>query len=449
MDQPIDRAVLRDRIRAVAPAQSVRAGPSMPSGRSAARIPSQSPPQSNGGAYRDADLRRAAPMTETAPPSPGPAAAEDLQPDRGLEGLTAGPDEAFEDLDDRPLPPANGAAASSGDRPAGPGDADAPGGGEAAGGGEATDAPAQPAAPGRDESAVPPAALDPPLMRRIIYLATARPGEQPPYSRAQPNLDGEGLRYGIGRFSQASGDLGALLAMMAAEDEPRFREVFGDTSDDMLPEPDVDGLLRGTSAPVPAGSADFSARLADVGGRPLWDPAWIRKFKAAAEIEGFRTVQYRFTAERTLIPILPFARDLGLATERGLTMLTERTILLGLAPAREFVIAAAGPINTDALRSAALAHVAADPANATLAAFQAARAIPEAAGQFGPLSHAALVAALRETGNPPLQLPSPGLMLDQLVQAASQSGMPGLLAEIRANPNLGDQPVADANPVME
>ena len=204
-----------------------------------------------------------------------------------------------------------------------------------------------------------------------------------------------------------------------------------------------------TQAPVPEGDPNRSARLAPVSGQPLWHPAWIRRFKDAAQIEEFQTLQYRVAAERALLPMVRFAHDLGLGSERGLTMLTERAILLGVEMAREFVIAAAGPLNTDALRSAALLHTAADPSDATLGRFQAAHGIAEQPGHFGPLSHAALVAALRRSSAPPMQLPSPDLMLDQIVAEAARTGMPGLLHEIRTNPDLSDDPLTSIEPVMD
>jgi hypothetical protein len=189
--------------------------------------------------------------------------------------------------------------------------------------------------------------------------------------------------------------------------------------------------------------------LQPVSGKLLWEPVWIQRFKTAARHTPFQDMQFRVAAETYLLPMLPFARDLGIATERGLAMLTERAIQLGLVVAQEFVIAAAGPINTEALRHAALELVAEEPNRATLADFQQAAAINETPGQFGPLSHAALVAAVRAKGDGTVPLPSPEMMLDRIAQASARTELPGLIAEIRQNPTLSDTPLSEATPLME
>ncbi len=291
--------------------------------------------------------------------------------------------------------------------------------------------------------------LEPPVMRHIIFLATTRSGGVAPFGRTQPNLDGQGLRYGIGRFTQVSGQLGRLLQLFQERDRESFAQIFG--PDSAFPEADPEALLRVTNAPdgTPGIADHEQPRLQSVGGRPLWDPAWIQRFKAAAQHTPFQDMQFRLVAESYLLPLLPFARNLGLATERGLAILSERAIQLGVERARAFVIAAAGPINTDALRHAALQQVAVDPNQATLADFQTAEGVEEPSGQFGPLTHAALVAAVRRKSGDSLALISTEMMLDQIVQAATQSELPGLVSEIRQNPNLNDAPFSEAPPVMQ
>lgn len=291
--------------------------------------------------------------------------------------------------------------------------------------------------------------LEPPVMRRIIHLATTRTGNAAPFGRAQPNLDGQGLRYGIGRFTQASGQLGRLLKLFNERDAEQFSRIFG--PDSTFPDADPAALLTVTNAPdaAPGTPEEQIPRLQPVNGKTLWDPAWIQRFKTAAQHEPFQDMQFRMAAECYLLPILPFARNLGLATERGLAILTERAIQLGVERMREFIIAAAGPINTDALRHAALELVAADPNHATLADFQRSAGIEEPPGQFGPLSHAALVAAVRAINGESPTLPSPEMMLDQIAQATARSELPGLVSEIKNNPDLNDAPLSEATPVME
>lgn len=428
MHADFDRAVARARIRDAARSDG-------DNGRAAHAT-------LGGRGYRDVDVpmpprRRGTPVLAT----PQRQVRPGYDRDRDTPAASAQP---FEDLDLQPLDPVGGpepAADVSAETPPSQPPATSP----------PTAAVMPPAATPSPERTAPEGAprLEPPLMRRIIFLATSRPGETPSYGRAQANLDGQGLRYGIGRFTQASGALGRLLTLFQQRDAEAFDRIFG--PDAGFPAAEPAELIRVTTAPdvVPGTPPDQAPRMQPVGGRPVWDPAWIQRFKAAAHHEPFQDMQFRMAAESSLVPMLPFARHLGLATERGLAMLAERAIQLGVAPAREFVIAAAGPINTDALRRAALDHVAADPNRATVADFQAAAGVDEASGQFGPLTHAALVAALRAAGQSPVSLPSPEMMLDRVVQAAARSDLPGLVADIRQNPNLGDVPLADDAPTME
>ncbi len=403
-----DRETARARIRGVAEGAAQGAG----NGAVGAAVAA-------GRGYRDAD-REETPRRD--------ASRRDRQAPIAVQERA----DSFEDLDARPLDLADGSAD--------PAPTPAP---------EASDRAAPEPQPSAGSTPQPTAAaavrLEPPLMRRIVYLATSRPGETPPFARTQTHLEKEGLRHGIGRFTQASGSLGALLTLYRRRDPEAFERIFG--ADAELPEADPAELLQVTTAPDTG--ADATPRLQPVGGRPLSDPAWIRRFKAAAQHVPFQDMQFRMAAETSLVPILPFARHLGLATERGLALLTERVLELGLGPAREFIIAAAGPINSDALRHAALERVAADPNRATLAEFQEAAGVDEPPGHFGPRSHAALVGALRGLGDGPIALPSPQMMGDRIVEAAERSNLPGLAAEVWRKANLGDAPLSEDQPIME
>lgn len=286
-----------------------------------------------------------------------------------------------------------------------------------------------------------PVLLDPPLMRRIIFHATANPGTVPPFGKTQPNLGGEGLRYGIGRFTQASGDLGRLLTAMKDMDPDAFDNIFG---------PEAEALLAVTNAPLPVEVTDSELpNMAPVGGQLLWSPEWIARFKEAAQHPAFQDAQYMVTAHTTLLPMLDFARNMGLYSEKALSILAERVIQLGVEPAKEFIVIAAGPLQTEALKRAALLHVSNEPTRATLSDFQATRGLPDTAGRLDPDTHAALFAALRGSIDSPVPLPSPEMMLDQIVIAAEASPLPGRVAEIRANQTLWEAPLSQADPVME
>ncbi|MDJ0994553.1 MAG: hypothetical protein QNI90_13335 [Dinoroseobacter sp.] len=284
------------------------------------------------------------------------------------------------------------------------------------------------------------ASLDPPMMRRIIFHATADPETVPPFGKTQPNLAGEGLRYGIGRFTQKSGELGRLLFAMNDMDPDAFESAFG---------PHTQDLLSVTRAPAPQSTQDDLPNMAPVGGQPLWSAEWIARFKLAAQQPVFQDAQYLVAAQTKLLPLLDFARNLGLNSEKALSLLVERAIQLGVEQAKEFVATAAAPLRTDALKRAALVHVAANPDTATLSDFQAAKGLPDTSGRLDSDSHAALVAALRASGDSPVLLPSAEMMMDQIVAAAQASSLQGRVAAIRANPNLSEAPLSLSDPVME
>ena len=355
----------------------------------------------------------------------------------------------FTDLDTLPLTLAAdpAPAADAGPAPQGPGTV-APGTQPGDGGAPAPQAPPQANVPAQADGAEAPIALDPPHMRRIVFLATSRPGDGPPFAKTQPNLNGEGLRYGLGRFTQISGDLGRLLLAMKHADETLFNTVFGAEPEFLDASPDE--LLAVTSALAPAGvEADAAPNMQMVAGRPLWSPEWIKKFKTAAGHSAFQDAQYATAAHTALLPMLGFARDMGLDSEKGITLLTERAIQLGVLAARAFVVTAAGPIKTEALKREALVFLADDPNAATLSAFQAAHGLPDTGGRLNANSHAALVAALRSRADSPVMLPSQAMMFDLIANAAATSPVPGLIAGIRANSNLSEAPLSAADPVME
>ncbi len=308
-----------------------------------------------------------------------------------------------------------------------------------------------PALPGAEsvfENEDAPLVLDPPRMRRIIFLATTSPGDIPPFAKTQPNLGGVGLRYGLGRFAQLSGDLGRLLLAMRDTDPVTFDRIFGSDAD--FPDASAEELIAVTTAlNSPGAAADAAQNMQSVSGKPLWAPEWLRKFKAASKHAPFQDAQFFTAAQTALLPMLEFARDLGLDSEKGITLLTERAIQQGVSAAKEFIIAAAGPINTEALKREALVHLADDPNSATLSAFQAVHGLPDTAGRLDAVTHAALVGALRARGDSPIPLPSQVMMFDLITRAAEKSSVPGLIAAIRGNGNLSEAPLSAAEPEME
>jgi hypothetical protein len=217
-----------------------------------------------------------------------------------------------------------------------------------------------------------------------------------------------GLSYGIIQFTQESGNLGQLLTMMRDRDADAFGRIFGS---------DADELIRVTTAAGPPSSESLdgrSARTQPVGGADLWEEPWIARFRAAGREPAFQAAQNELAATAFVDPMLEFAGNLGLDTDRALTMAVDRAVQMGVTGARHWIVAAAGPISTPALRQQAL----------TALGFEDVAAFQRAYGQepdnlWGPLTHAALVGALRGLGAAsPIQLPTLEQMLDSMVRRA-------------------------------
>ncbi|WP_435205376.1 hypothetical protein [Tateyamaria sp. 1078] len=331
------------------------------------------------------------------------------------EPLTVDRPSDFVDLDASPLELAGMATQQAAPVPSAPASAPAP-------------APApQPAPSGT-------ATLTPALMRRILYLATTPAGQEPAYGRCQANLDGHGLRYGLGRFTQASGDLGRLLKEMHAADAAAFATAFGPADD--FPEADPQALLTVTNT-LPAASGGVGAdlpQLQPVSGKLVWSKEWVARFKAAAKVPAFQAVQFKITAQVYLLPILSLAHQLGLNSEKGLALVVERVIQMGADRALPALLAAISPLKSDAMRTAALAHVA---PGKTIETFQKEQGLGDTPGLFGVETHARVLALLRADKGAPVQMPTPQIMVEQIADFFGRdSAQSGLVAPIAKNADL-------------
>jgi hypothetical protein len=94
--------------------------------------------------------------------------------------------------------------------------------------------------------------------------------------------------------------------------------------------PDANELLRVTNA------ATASERLQMVGGLALWDEEWVRRFRLATNQPTFQAAQNELAIEGQFRPMLPAAARLGLVSDRGLAMLYELVVSMGLEPALEW-----------------------------------------------------------------------------------------------------------------
>jgi hypothetical protein len=211
-----------------------------------------------------------------------------------------------------------------------------------------------------------------------------------------------GLTFGAFPYVQEQGTLGQLLALMRDRDRAGFDANF----------PDADQLIAVTTAadgPRAWESPDgLSARLRPVAGKPLWQEPWLGRFKRAAAHPPFQGAQNELAARLYVQPVLQVAQQIGLDSEQGLTLLIDRAVQMGAPAALAWVLEAATPVETPALRQRALASL----GQADLAAFQRAARLP-VTGLWDVATHAALIAALRASSNSP----TPVLSGNEIVQA--------------------------------
>jgi len=218
---------------------------------------------------------------------------------------------------------------------------------------------------------------------------------------------------------------------MRDRDPVKFSEIFG---------PDSDSLLRVTTARGPRSMESpqgRSARVQPVGGADLWQEPWLGRFREAGGYKPFQAVQNRLAAEWFLDPMLHFARHMGFHTERALAIAMDRASQAGPATAQQWIANSCGPLQTPQQRQQALAAL----GFADLGAFQAAHRGVEADGQWGPLTHAALVDKLRESGHSPVPLPTLDQMLDALVRRSAQAPWYSRIQALRNDVRFGDTPV--------
>jgi hypothetical protein len=238
-----------------------------------------------------------------------------------------------------------------------------------------------------------------------------------------------GLSFGIIQFTQDSGVLGDLLRMMRDRDDAKFREVFG---------PDADELVRVTNLPgepsrrMPDGR---SARCQPIGGADLWEEPWLSRFRAAGKHPPFQAAQNELASRTFIDPMLPFAAWLGLDTDRALVTVIDRAVQLGPNGARTWIMQAVGPITTPALREQALTAL----GHADIRSFQRATAGLDDDGDFGPWTHAAMVAALRRLGPAsPVSVMDRDQMLDAMVRVSASRRWGHRLAKLRTSADFTD-----------
>jgi hypothetical protein len=219
-----------------------------------------------------------------------------------------------------------------------------------------------------------------------------------------------GLSYGFIQFTQDSGKLGQLLRLMQSRDQDAFSEAFG---------PDASQLIAVTTSPGPPSRKSpegRSPRVQPVAGADIWQEPWVSRFRAAGRNTSFQAAQRELAATGYLDPMLEFAGWLGLDTERALTLVADRSVQMGVGGAKRWIVSTVGPINAPAVRQQALTSL----GFADLHSFQVSVPHLHADGDWGPNTHAAMVAALRRLGAAsPVPIPTTEQMVDALLRQAA------------------------------
>ena len=234
-----------------------------------------------------------------------------------------------------------------------------------------------------------------------------------------------GLSWGFVQFTQRSGSLGRVLQAVQRREEALGAALPAEQRMAGLFGPHWRALLEVTTA------RDPEARVAPVGGKPLWDPEWTARFRAAGRVPHVTYAQNEVAVTDYVDPLLRFAHWLGFDHARALAMLWDRCIHMGAGGGTSWIMRACGPVRTDEERRASLAAL----GHADLRAFQQAHAPHLAAdGRWGPRTHAAMVSALRALGSrSPVAVPGRDALLQRMVDAAAGTGFARRVSALHAN----------------
>lgn len=239
-----------------------------------------------------------------------------------------------------------------------------------------------------------------------------------------------GLSFGLIQFTQDS-SLGELLVRMGERDAKAFRDIFGDQSDELI------RVTTAAGSPSSESPTGRSARVQPVGGTDLWKEPWLSRFQRAGRHRPFQEVQEELAIARYLDPVLQFATWLGLDTERALAMVVDRSIQMGVEGAKRWIIATLGPVSTPTLLQPALTAL----GYADVHSFQLVTPGLQADGVLGPMTHAAMTAALRKLGSAsPLPVMTREQMLDALVRRSLHDPWKARVEGLRKDAGLSDSP---------
>ncbi len=251
------------------------------------------------------------------------------------------------------------------------------------------------------------------------YSAVGADEDLPDPSRPGLKRMHYGLSFGLLAFTQRTGHLGQVLEKSVAREPALLAAGRLPKEDTVLAVLGADGerVLEMTD---PVRTPIEEDRLLPVGGAPLWQAPWLARFASLGRLGHVRAAQNEVGIAVFVDPMLTIARDLGLDTPRSLALLIDRAVHMGPAGARSWVLGVVGPIRTEADRDRALRALGHDAGD--LRAFQAVRGL-EPDGRWGPLTHAAMVRALRSLGREsPVAVPTAHEIVKALVDAAADQG---------------------------
>ncbi len=239
-----------------------------------------------------------------------------------------------------------------------------------------------------------------------------------------------GLSYGIVQFTQDGGSLGKLLEMMRGRDKAVFDKTFGGAklADELVKVTTASGSM---SKDVKGGR---SARVQPVDGADVWLSPWRQRFEAAADHVPFQAAQNELANSEYLAPILQFCSWFGLDTDRAVAMVYDRAVQMGVGGGKKWVASAVGPVQSTALQQKALTAL----GKKDLKELQKSVGL-KADGDWGPMSHAAMVSQLRALGTKsPVPIPTRDQMMDAMVRAAAGKSWEHRVKGLRSSKDLTD-----------
>lgn len=242
-----------------------------------------------------------------------------------------------------------------------------------------------------------------------------------------------GLSYGVIQFTQDSGSLGALLELMRERDPETFAEIFGRSADQL-----VDTVTA--RGPTSAQSPPRGARVQPVDGTDLWEEPWTDRFRRAGHHPPFQDAQLDLAGREYLDPMVEFCDQLGLDTDRALTIVVDRAVQMGRSGARRWIMSTVGPITELGM----LAGILSAYGFSGVRDFQ--RAVPgvEVDGDWGPNTHAALCWFERQRADSDpfvVFVPDREMMLDMMVAASSGERWGHRVERLRTATGFQDEPL--------